>query len=111
MSPILAEKRNLVPYRDWVSLGDSSVIDGPFDFAVVRGRKMRDRISEKDWQILMANKSQYDNDVPRFQAHIVNIDVNQPIIETLDTKEVRERILTLNTQLHFDDKNLSAFGL
>ena len=88
-----------------------NVIHGPFDFAVVKSRKTRDRISEKDWQILIANKTQYDNDAPRFQAHVVNINVNQPIIEMLDKKEVRERILTLNTQLNFDDKDLSALGL
>ena len=43
VSPILAKRRNLVPYHDWLLLGDSkNIIHGPFNFATVRGRKTRE---------------------------------------------------------------------
>ena len=61
----IATKRNLVPYYEWISIFDSSIfIHGPFDFALRNNRQTRDRISAVDWDMLISNKSQYDNDPP-----------------------------------------------
>jgi hypothetical protein len=49
-----ATHSHLIPVRAWVNLthGDT-YIHRPFDFAIVNGRKSRDRIGQKDWDVLV----------------------------------------------------------
>ena len=61
----IATQQNLVPYREWINLSDTSIrLHGPFDFAILNHRKTRDRINTTDWAILRSLSKSYDNDPP-----------------------------------------------
>ena len=46
--------------KQWVTLTHTSTyIHGPFDFASVRNRKTRDRISADDWTVLYNHRTMY----------------------------------------------------
>ncbi len=57
-----AARHHLVPVRCWVNLthGDT-YLHGPFDFAVVRGRKTRDRIGQDCWDVLATKTLMFTN--------------------------------------------------
>jgi hypothetical protein len=66
-SKALAIRQRLVPFRRWLNLTHSDTyLHGPFDFASVNGRKMRDRISQADWDILACQAHQFHNALPKF---------------------------------------------
>lgn len=71
-----ALSQHLAPLRLWVNLThESTYIHGPFEFATMRGRRSRDRISPEDWSVLRQRRSLYDNeppnlDLPTFSIHI-----------------------------------------
>ena len=71
-----AKSKHLAPLRLWVNLThDSTYIHGPFEFACLRGRRSRDRISADDWNVLVSKRSLYDNappdlNLPTFSVHI-----------------------------------------
>ena len=114
-SPKEAEAQDLVPYREWINIKDSSTfIHGPFNFAIINGRQTRDRISNRDWQILMHQKHMYNNETPAItdiQAEINVIRWNEPIEFTGSNKEVTIRVNTfINEVLPIEENDtLHAF--
>jgi hypothetical protein len=75
-----ASRHHLVTVRSWVNLthGDT-YIHGPFDFAVVRGRKTRDRISQDLWDILASKTAMFTNRLPRFDLPTYSIHVDRGV--------------------------------
>jgi hypothetical protein len=58
-------QKNLVNFSQWIYLSASTIIHGPFDFAVINGRATHDRISLVDWNILFQHRKTYQNQPPR----------------------------------------------
>jgi hypothetical protein len=75
-----AARHHLVPVRRWVNLthGDT-YLHGPFDFAVVRGRKTRDRIGQDCWDVLATKTSMFTNQLPRFDLPTYSIHVDRGV--------------------------------
>ena len=61
-------------------------IHGPFDFALIRGRKSRDRISQDDWDILGCHTSMFNNPLPRFDVPTHSIHVDRGVHVTYHDK-------------------------
>jgi hypothetical protein len=60
-----ASRHNLLTFRQYVNLTHSDTfIHGPFDFAILGGRKSRDRVGNGDWRILHSKLSMFENLVP-----------------------------------------------
>lgn len=107
----IARDRNLTPYREWVYLQqDEILIHGPFNFATVNNRKTRDQISAVDWNILIAGRSKYDCDPPRFTQPIVHITTSEQPHSEHTSQSVTERVQSFLFQLHFDDSTLKDYG-
>ena len=70
-----AKRHHLVSCRCWLNVTHhDTYIHGPFEFATVRNRKTRDRISQSDWTILSDHTSMFTNplplfDIPSFSLH------------------------------------------
>eukprot|EP00957_Ditylum_brightwellii_P165090 12569198-Ditylum_brightwellii.AAC.1 len=62
---MIAAERGLVPFRQWISMSNETVIHGPFNFATVNNRKTRDRIDSKDWNSVIAACHMYNNVPPQ----------------------------------------------
>jgi hypothetical protein len=78
-----AARHRLVPFRHWINLLHSgTLLHGPFKFASVNGRKMRDRISPADWDALAKFSSLYQNPLPRFDLPSYSIHVDRGIHST-----------------------------
>jgi hypothetical protein len=75
-----ASCHHLVTVRSWVNLthGDT-YIHGPFDFAVVRGRKTRDRVGQDSWDKLASKTAMFMNWIPRFDLPTYSIHVDRGI--------------------------------
>ncbi len=73
-----ASHHHLVTVRNWVNLthGDT-YIHGPFDFAIVRGRKTCDRIGQDSWDVLASKSTMFTNQVPRFDLPTYSIHVDR----------------------------------
>jgi hypothetical protein len=71
---------HLVTVQSWVNLthGDT-YIHGPFDFAVVRGRKTCDRIGQDSWDVLALKTTMFTNRVPRFDLPTYSIHVDHGV--------------------------------
>jgi hypothetical protein len=112
VSAQIASSRNLVPYREWVQLNPSDILlHGPFNFATKNNRKTRDRISQTDWDILTSQHNRYQNEAPRNNSHIIDVNLYECPIQTIThDQEVTGRINSFLYQLHFDDTDLSQFG-
>jgi hypothetical protein len=79
-SEAYANRHKLVPFRQWINLThEDSYIHGPFDFAVVRGRKTRDRIDQRDWDVLSKHTSMFQNEIPRFDLPTYSIHVDRGV--------------------------------
>ena len=110
----IATQQNLVPYREWINLSDTSIrLHGPFDFAILNHRKTRDRINTTDWAILRSLSKSYDNDPPNLtKLNETNILWNQPIQLQGSSNEVNTRtnqfLLALNHEINNDLQ--SMFG-
>ena len=64
-SPSYALAEGLKPFSQWVRLTNADTfITGPFDFAIINGRKSRDRISEKQWTTLGKHNHLFTNETP-----------------------------------------------
>ena len=64
-SEAYAIAEGLRPFRQWVRLTNADTyIIGPFDFAVVNGRKTRDRISLDKWEALSKFTHLFSNEIP-----------------------------------------------
>ncbi len=67
----------LMPFRKWLNMSHlDTFIHGPFDFALVRGWKSRDRISQGDWDILGCHTSMFNNPLPKFDVPTYSIHVD-----------------------------------
>ncbi|KAL3792444.1 hypothetical protein HJC23_001562 [Cyclotella cryptica] len=76
----LAKRHSLVPMRQWVSLThESTYIHGPFDFATIHGRKIRDRVTETDWRVLISQRGLYTNDPPSLDLPTYSIHVDRGV--------------------------------
>ena len=84
-SDVVATKHNLTQVRFWVKLDDPSVyIHGPFEFAIVNGRKTVDKIDEKDWKILKANSDKYHDDGPSLSSKpLLFYNLYSPFVENI----------------------------
>jgi hypothetical protein len=60
------KQKNIVPFSQWITLSPTSLIHGPFDFAVINGRKTRDRIPQSTWDAFRSAPQVYQNPIPRF---------------------------------------------
>lgn len=75
-SATYATAEGLRPFRQWVRLvNNDTYISGPFDFAIINGRKTRDRISLADWKILEQRKHLFSNalpslELPNYSVHL-----------------------------------------
>ena len=75
LSEMQAAQRGLVPFRQWINLThESKYIHGPFEWAKVRGRQTRDRVSLEDWTVLGEHTRMFSNklpklDIPTFSVH------------------------------------------
>ena len=71
-----AEQHKLQPLRKWINITHhDTFIHGPFEFAIINGRKSRDRINAPDWQILRLHHDMFRNpvpsaDVPTYSIHV-----------------------------------------
>jgi hypothetical protein len=74
-----ANCHKLVPFRKWLNISHlDTFIHGPFDFASIRGRKSRDRISQDDWDILGQHISMFNkNPLPKFDVPTYSIHVDR----------------------------------
>ena len=86
-----AEHNNLTPVRFWVQLNNPSIfIHGPFDFAVVNGRKTIDKIIEKDWLVLESNSNKYSDDAPSLaRQSLMSFVLFSPYFETIKNSMFR----------------------
>ena len=80
-----AKHNNLVQARAWIQLNDPSVfIHGPFEFAIVNGRKSIDKIAEKDWKVLKSNSAKYSDDAPSLaRENLMSFTLFSPFFETI----------------------------
>ncbi len=71
-----AQCHNLLSFQKWLNITHLDThIHGPFEFATVRSRKMGDRISQDDWDVLWKHSSMFQNplltfDVPTYSIHV-----------------------------------------
>ena len=64
-SEAYAKSEGFTPFSQWVRLTNADTfIVGPFDFAIVNGRKTKDRISVKHWKTLSKYKHIFTNEIP-----------------------------------------------
>ena len=83
-----AKKHNLQKVRTWVHLNHpSTFIHGPFEFSVLNGRKTSDRISEKDWNVLISRYYLYDDNPPSFNTIKLTQILFSPFHETIENME------------------------
>ena len=62
-----AARHQLVPNRTWVNLTHSDTcLHGQFNFAVVKGCKTRNRVTQEHWDALKLKQSLFSNPLPRF---------------------------------------------
>ena len=82
-SDVVVAKHNLTQVRFWVKLNDPTVyIHGPFEFAIINGRKSVDKIDTKDWKILKSNSDKYHDDGPSIESRpLLFYSLYSPFIE------------------------------
>jgi hypothetical protein len=75
-----AVRHHLVTVRCWVDLthGDTYLY-GPFEFAIVRGRKTRDCIGQDCWGVLATKTLMFTNQIPRFDLPTYSIHVDHGV--------------------------------
>ena len=101
-----ASRHHLLPFRKWVNVSHlDTYIHGPFDFAAIRGRKSRDRISQHDWEILSSHKSMFHNPVPSFELPSYSIHVDRGAhVSFINSSFEAQASSTANCSSLFDDK-------
>lgn len=93
-----ADKEGLQPFRQWVRLiHGSTYIHGPFDFAVVNGKKSRDRIALEHWQVLHARSALFSNDAPSLDLPDYSIHLALPHT-TYASATITSRFFACETQ-------------
>ena len=77
-SEAYANRHHLLPYRKYINLTHTDTfIHGPFDFAVIHGRKSRDRVPQNAWDQLMSHSSMFHNPVPRFNVPTYSVHIDR----------------------------------
>jgi hypothetical protein len=67
----------LVPFRHWVNLLHSgTLLHGPFKFASVNGQKLRDCVSQANWDVLAKFSTCFQNPFPRFNLPSYSIHID-----------------------------------
>ncbi len=75
-----ASHHHLVTVQSWVNLTHGNrYIHGPFDFAIVHGRKTRNRIGQNSWDVLASKPPMFTNRVPRFDLPTYSIHVDHGV--------------------------------
>jgi hypothetical protein len=93
-SDAYAISHKLVPFRKWLNVSHLDIfIHGPFDFALIRGRKTRDRISQDDWDILAKHTSMFANPLPKFDVPTYSIHANRGAHVTFHDKALCDILL------------------
>ena len=83
-SAAYAARHKLVPYRKWINLThEDTYIHGPFEFATIRGRKTRDRVSQSDWDVLSSHTHMFQNEIPRTDIPSYSIHVDRGVHVTV----------------------------
>jgi hypothetical protein len=54
-------------------------IHGPFDFAVVHGRKNCDRVGQDSWDVLASKTTMFTNQIPQFNLPTYSIHVDRGV--------------------------------
>jgi hypothetical protein len=68
---------HLITVQSWVNLTHGDMyLHGPFNFAVVCGRKTRDRIGQDSWDVLASKTLMFTNRIPRFDLPTYSIHVD-----------------------------------
>jgi len=95
-SEALAARHHLMPFRQWITLTHESVyIHGPFEFAMVNGRRSRDRVSLDDWKILHANKHLYTNLPPSLELPTYSVHCDRGVHIAFVSQSVSETLLSV----------------
>jgi hypothetical protein len=114
ISSKIATKQDLTPYREWINIKDDSIIiHGPFNFATINNRKTRDRVSIREWEILIQSHNKYDNDSPILKdVPIQTVHWNETIQSCHLNQSVETRIhaFTNNLAYEVNDTIYSMFG-
>jgi hypothetical protein len=77
-SEAYATRHRLLPYRKYINLTHTDTfIQGPFDIAVIHGRKSRDRIPQNAWDELKSHSNMFHNPIPHFDVPTYSIHVNR----------------------------------
>jgi hypothetical protein len=73
-----AQRHNLLSFRKWLNITHlDTYIHGPFEFATICDRKMHDRISQDDWDVIWKYSSMFQNPLPTFDVPTYLIHVDQ----------------------------------
>jgi hypothetical protein len=69
-----ATRHKLMPFWKWLNICHlETYIHGPFEFALIQGRKTRDRIAQVDWDALALHSSMFCNPIPSFNVTTYSI--------------------------------------
>lgn len=87
-----AKAEGLVPFQLWVRLtNEDTYILGPFDFAVINGRRTRDRVPASQWRILAGYQGKLVNEVPSLDLPDYSIHYGQ-FHTNFEEKSINDRI-------------------
>ena len=95
---------NLVAFSEWIHIHqDDTYLHGPFNFATLNGRKTRDRVDRKDWEILSQLKEKYDNAPPSLTLSALTIHVDTNSHSEYSDDVVAKRVANALMSAHFGD--------
>jgi hypothetical protein len=94
-SALYAKQNQLFPFSQWLNLlHDPTFVHGPFEFAVVNGRKTRDRICDDDWKQLIAAKEKYDDAPPNLQMNdFTGVQFSRSFHTSISDSSVHDRVI------------------
>jgi hypothetical protein len=93
-----------VPFHCWINVTHSYMfLYGPFDFATIKGRKMRDHVSQYNWDNLSRYVKAFENPLPWFDLPSYSIHVDRGVHIAVCDK-VNAHILC--AAFDIDDKHL-----
>ncbi len=101
-------RHKLMPFSKWLNICHlDTYIHGPFDFALIRGRKTRDRIAQVDWDALSRHTSMFSNPVPSFDVTTYSVNCDRGAHVTVHITAACE-LLLLEQSNTSDTKNIYA---
>jgi hypothetical protein len=73
-----ATRHKLVPFCKWLHISHlDTFIHGPFEFALIRGRKSCDCLAQEDWDQLKWHSTMFGNQIPTFDVPSYSIHVDR----------------------------------